>query len=347
MTIKTNPFAQLVLANVRSYLRQPEAIFWTYGFPFIMVIGLGLAFNSDNEVQTLFTATEEASFDPIVQTLRGDERFRIDILAHDEALERLRRNRTPLVVSVNASGDFEYFFDPTNPAGNTTRAVVDDAIQRAAGRKDTVLSNDRRTDAPGSRYVDFLVPGLIGMNLMGAGLWGIGFNTVDLRMKNLLKRMVATPMRRSHFLVALVSSRVVFFIPEMFFLLLAANLLFGVPFAGSYTAVILIALLGSITFAGIGLMVASRAKTIETISGLMNLVMIPMWLCSGIFFSSERFPAFVQPFIQALPLTQVINALRAVILAGEPLASQAFSIGILGLWCGVSYAVALKMFRWI
>ena len=133
----------------------------------------------------------------------------------------------------------------------------------------------------------------------------------------------------------------------MFFLLLAANLLFGVPFAGSYTAVILIALLGSITFAGIGLMVASRAKTIETISGLMNLVMIPMWLCSGIFFSSERFPAFVQPFIQALPLTQVINALRAVILAGEPLASQAFSIGILGLWCGVSYAVALKMFRWI
>ncbi len=347
MTIKTNPFAQLVLANVRSYLRQPEAIFWTYGFPFIMIVGLGLAFNSDTEVQTFFTATEEASSNPIVQILLEDERFGIDILSHDEALERLRRNRTPLVVSVDAPGDFEYFFDPTNPDGTTTRAVVDDAIQRAAGRKDTVLSNDHRTDVPGSRYIDFLVPGLIGMNLMGAGLWGVGFSTVDLRMKNLLKRMVATPMRRSHFLVALVSSRVVFFIPEMVFLLLAANLLFGVPIAGSYSAVILIALLGSITFAGIGLMVASRAKTIETISGLMNLVMIPMWLCSGIFFSSERFPAFVQPFIQALPLTQVINALRAVILAGEPLSSQLFSIGVLCLWCGVSYAFALKVFRWI
>ena len=347
MTIKTSAFAQLVLANVRSYLRQPAAIFWTYGFPFIMVVGLGLAFNNDTEVQTLFTVTEEASSDPIVQTLLEDERFGIDILAHDEALERLRRNQTPLVVSVEASGDFEYFFDPTNPDAATARAEVDDAIQRAAGRQDTVRSNDRRTDAPGSRYVDFLVPGLIGMNLMGAGLWGIGFNTVDLRIKNLLKRMVATPMRRGQFLLALVSTRVVFFIPELFFLLLAAKWLFGVPIAGSYFTVFLVALLGSITFAGIGLMVASRAKTIETINGLMNLVMIPMWLCSGIFFSSERFPAFVQPFIQALPLTQVINALRAVILAGEPLASQAFSIGVLGLWCALSYAVALKVFRWV
>ena len=347
MTIKHNAFAQLVLANVRSYLRQPEAIFWTYGFPFIMVVGLGLAFNSNTEVQSSFTVTREAAAHPIVEALEQDERFVIEVLRQDEALERLRRNRTPFVVSVDASGDFEYFFDPTNPGGTAARTVVDDAIQRAAGREDTVRSNDRRTDAPGSRYVDFLVPGLIGMNLMGAGMWGIGFNTVDLRMKNMLKRMVATPMRRGHFLVALVGSRVVFFIPEMFFLLIAAKLLFGVPIAGSYGSVILIALLGSVTFAGVGLLVASRAKTIETISGLMNLVMIPMWLCSGIFFSSERFPELVQPFIQALPLTQVINALRAVILVGEPLASQASALGILCAWCVVSYLLALRIFRWV
>jgi ABC-2 type transport system permease protein len=347
VTLRYSAFAQLVLANVRSYLRQPEAIFWTYGFPLVMVVVLGLAFSSDTEVRTLFTVTEKAASDPILETLQADERFDIDVLPEEEAMTRLRRNRTPFVVSIDRSGDFEYFFDPSNPDGTAARAVVDDAVQRAAGRQDTVQSNDRRTDAPGSRYIDFLVPGLIGMNLMGAGLWGIGFNTVDLRVRNLLKRMVATPMRRGHFLLALVGSRVVFFIPEMFFLLIAAKLLFGVPIAGSYLSVFIIALAGAITFAGIGLLVASRAKTIQGISGLMNLVMIPMWLGSGVFFSSERFPDAAQPFIQALPLTQVINALRAVILVGEPLLSQAFSLGVLALWCGVSYALAIRMFRWI
>ncbi len=347
MTIEHSAFAQLVLANVRSYLRQPEAIFWTYGFPLIMVVGLGLAFNSDTEARLAFIVTQRAASDPVVQKLQADARFDVEVMEEGAALALLRRNRTPVVVSVDASGDVEYFFDPTNPDGAAARAVIDDALQRAAGRADVVASVDRRTDAPGSRYVDFLVPGLIGMNLMGAGLWGIGFNTVDLRVRNLLKRMVATPMRRGHFLLALVGSRVLFFVPEMFFLLMAAKLLFGVPIAGSYATVVVIALAGAVTFAGIGLLVASRARTIESISGLMNLVMIPMWLCSGIFFSSERFPDVVQPFIQVLPLTQVINALRAVILAGEPLAAQALPLGVLALWCALSYALAIRIFRWV
>lgn len=344
---KYSPLHQLILANVRSYLRQPEAIFWTYAFPLIMVIGLGLAFNSGAEVQTLFAVTEQAASQPGVEKLKQDERFAVQVLSEDEAMDRLRRNRTPFVVSIDEAGEFEYFFDPTNPDGAAARAVVDDALQRAAGREDTIAASDHPTDAPGSRYVDFLVPGLIGMNLMGAGLWGIGFNTVDMRVRNLLKRMVATPMRRGHFLMAMVGSRLLFFLPEMLFLLIAAKLLFGVPIAGSYFSVVFIAFLGSVTFAGIGLMVASRAKTIESISGLMNLVMIPMWLGSGIFFSSERFPDLAQPFIQALPLTQLINALRAVILVGEPLSAQYLALGILGAWCIGSYLLALKLFRWV
>ena len=345
--IKQSAFYQLVLSHLRSYLRRPEAIFWTYGFPLVMVIVLGLAFNSDTEVLTPFTVSVKAASDPKFETLQKDPRFDIDVLPIDEALARLRRNRTSFVVSIDGNGDLEYFFDPTNPEGTSTRDRVDDALQRAAGRSDVLTWNERRTDAPGSRYVDFLVPGLIGMNLMGAGLWGIGFNTVDLRIKNLLKRLIATPMRRSHFLLAMVGSRVTFFIPEMFFLLIVARLLFGVPIAGSYLSILVIAFVGSITFAGLGLLIASRARSIESISGLMNLVMIPMWLCSGIFFSSERFPDFIQPFIQALPLTQLINALRAVILVGEPLAAQAGSLAILAVWCSISYLLALKMFRWV
>ena len=345
--IKQSAFYQLALSHLRSYLRRPEAIFWTYGFPLVMVVVLGLAFNSDTETVTRFTVSAKAASNPNIETLRQDERFDIDVLPIDDALALLGQNKTPFVVSINDKGELDYFFDPTNPEANTTRSVVDDALQRAAGRTDTLTWNDRTTDAPGSRYVDFLVPGLIGMNLMGAGLWGIGFNTVDLRIKNLLKRLIATPMRRSHFLLAMIGSRVMFFIPEMFVLLIVARLLFGVPVAGSYLSIFVIAFLGSITFAGMGLLIASRARSIESISGLMNLVMIPMWLCSGIFFSSERFPDFIQPFIQALPLTQVINALRAVILVGEPLAAQAVSLGIVAAWCAGSYLLALKLFRWV
>jgi ABC-2 type transport system permease protein len=345
--VKQSAFYQLALSHLRGYLRRPEAIFWTYGFPLVMVVVLGLAFNSDAETVTPFTVSAKAASDANIETLRRDSKFDLDVLPIDDALARLRQNKTSFVVSIDDNGDLEYFFDPTNPEATTTRSAVDDALQRAAGRTDALTATDRRTDAPGSRYVDFLVPGLIGMNLMGAGLWGIGFNTVDLRMKNLLKRLIATPMRRSHFLLAMIGSRVTFFIPEMFVLLLVARLLFGVPIAGNYLSILLIAFMGSITFAGMGLLIASRARSIETISGLMNLVMIPMWLCSGIFFSSERFPDFIQPFIQALPLTQVINALRAVILAGEPLAAQAGSLGILVVWSTLSYLLALKLFRWV
>jgi ABC-type multidrug transport system permease subunit len=331
---------------MRGYLREPEAIFWTYGFPIIMVLGLGVAFNNDTEDKTMFTVSLEAASKPMIETLRKDSKFSVDALPMDEALTRLRANKTPLVVSLGEGGMFEYFYDPTNPLARTARAAVDDALQRSAGRDDAFKAAETRTDAPGSRYVDFLVPGLIGMNIMGAGLWGIGFTLVDLRVKNLIKRLVATPMKRSHLLLSLVSSRVVFFIPEMLFLLVAARLVFGVPIAGSYLSIVFIAFLGSITFAGIGLLTASRARRLESVSGLMNLVMIPMWLGSGIFFTSERFPAFAQPFIKALPLTQLINALRDIILAGAPLASQTTPIAILTAWCVVSYALALKMFRW-
>ncbi len=342
-----NPFYQLVMANVRSYLRQPEAIFWTYGFPLVMVVGLGLAFNTDAEVRTPFLVSDRASSSPSISKLMSDVRFDVDVRSFEEGIERIRRNQSVLLVDADPAGGVRYFYDPTNPDAVATRALVDDAIQRSAGRADVIAINENYTDAPGSRYVDFLVPGLIGMNLMGAGLWGIGFSTVDLRVKNLLKRMVATPMRRSHFLLALVGSRVVFFIPEMMFLLLAARFLFGVPVMGSYLEIVVIALAGSITFAGIGLLIASRARTIEGVSGLMNVVMIPMWLGSGIFFSSERFPDVAQPLIQALPLTQVINALRAVMLSGESLLAQGPSLAILAAWCAVSYVIALKTFRWV
>jgi ABC-2 type transport system permease protein len=337
---------QLILCHIKGYLREPEAIFWTYGFPLIMVVGLGLAFSTSQDASIQFDVVPAAGTDRIMAALEADPGFRVVRNREDTALARLRSNKTLVVVAGSKNGGYEYHFDPSNPEARHAQRAIDEALQRAAGRKDAFPSTEVRVEAPGSRYVDFLVPGLIGMNLMGGGMWGVGFVLVDMRMKKLLKRLLATPLRRPHFLLSVVGTRILFFIPEAFFLLVAAHLIFGVPIRGSLVAIVAVALLGSLSFAGMGLLSASRAQRIETISGIMNVVMLPMWLCSGIFFSSERFPQFMQPLIQALPLTQLINALRAVILEGQSLFSQALPVAVLLAWGGVSFVLALRWFRW-
>lgn len=337
---------QLVLSRVRHFFREPEAVFWTYGFPVLAVVVLGLAFRSKPEQVIQFDVVEDVASAPVFVALNKSERFEITIQPRDVAMNRLRTNKTTVVVDAGSEGGFQFHFDAANPEARQARFAINDAIQRAAGRTDSLSVADVKVTAPGSRYIDFLVPGLIGMNLMGGGLWGVGFTLVDMRVRNLLKRLLATPMRRSDFLLSLVGVRAIFFIPEMAFLLGAAYLLFGVPVRGNPVTVVVIAFVGSVSFAGLGLLTACRAKRIETVSGLMNLVMLPMWLMSGIFFSSERFPDALQPFIQALPLTQLINALRAVILEGAGLMSQAVPLAILLAWGCVSFGLALRWFRW-
>ncbi len=344
--MRYNPLWQLVWSRIKLFFREPEAIFWTYGFPLLMVIGLGIAFRNKPEAPIKFDVVEGTGSVRVAEALAGKKRFEVVAHSSDDAFDRLKNNKTPVVVTITAEGLYEYHFDPTNPESKAARDRIDDALQRAAGREDVIRTDDHKVTAPGSRYVDFLVPGLIGMNMMSGGMWGIGFVLVDMRVRNLLKRLLATPMKRSHFLLSMVGGRAMFFIPEMFFLIVAAYLIFDVPVGGNPLALVLIAFVGAISFAGLGLLTACRAQRIETVSGLMNVVMLPMWLMSGSFFSSERFPDFLQPFILALPLTQLNNALRAVMLNGESLLSQTVPLLILVLWGGVSFALALKWFRW-
>ncbi len=239
-----------------------------------------------------------------------------------------------------------YRYDDTNPEGRTARMLADRAIQRAAGRIDPVGSSDRLLREPGSRYIDFLVPGLLGMNLMGSAIWGMGFAIVDARRKKLIKRLVATPMPRHYYLLSFVLSRLVLLVVEVAAVLGFGWLAFGVPVRGAIADLALLCVLASLSFSALGLLIASRVRTIEAASGLMNCVMMPMWIVSGVFFSAQRFPDAVQPLIKALPLTAIIDALRANMLQGAGLAQVAPQIGVLAAWLVVCFAVALKLFRW-
>jgi ABC transporter DrrB family efflux protein len=273
------------------------------------------------------------------------ENVKVEMHSPDECRRRLEIGQTALYI-VPQEKSYVYVYDETRTEGREARFQVDSIIQRWKARDHQWPTTNQLITERGSRYIDFLIPGLVGMNLMGGGLWGIGFVLVDMRVRKLLKRLLATPMRRSDFLLSVLGARMVIMAPEMVMLLIFGTLIFGVPIRGSLVTLTLVILVGACSFSGLGLLVACRAEKTETVSGLMNLVMLPMWLLSGIFFSSKRFPDAMQPFIQALPLTQLNDALREIMLEGQSLGSVAWRIGIMAAWGIITFVLALKWFRW-
>jgi ABC-2 type transport system permease protein len=343
---ETHPLVELTLMRVREFLREKEAVFWVFIFPVLMTFALGIAFRNTGPDKTLVAIESgDARASETANILSRSPEVAATVLSPDEAALALRSGKVSIVVKP-VDDSFEYRFDPTRPESRTARLLVDDILQRGKGRSDVVNVEEAKITEPGARYVDFLVPGLIGMNLMGSGLWGLGFTVVIARSRKLLKRFAATPMRRSHYLLSFMLSRLVFLVLEVAAVIVFAWLAFGFTVRGSWLSVVLIIVLGGFTFSGIGLLVAARPTTIEGVSGLMNFIMLPMWLLSGTFFSSERFPQILQPFIQALPLTALNNVLRALMNEGATLSSNWIPIAILLAWCVVSFLVALKIFKW-
>src|SRR5260221_4960228 len=347
----------LLWAHSIELKREPEVVFWVFIFPLLLAGGLGIAFHNKAADVTSVVVIEAASAQKTLAMLQSspdrnssdkNSAIRATILGRDAALNAFHVGKYDLAVEANPDGSYTYYYDPARPESVLSRAEVDAALQSAAGRKDAVTTSSRSSTEPGSRYIDFLIPGLLGMNLMNSGMWGVGFALVEMRQRKLLKRFVATPMRRSDFLLALTSSRLVLMVIEVGLLLGFGVLVFHMRVQGwrSILSVLLLASVGAVTFGGVGLLTACRARKIESISGLINLVMMPMWIFSGVFFSYERFPMVIQPFIKFLPLTALNDALRASILEGTPLLHQWSRLLILGLWGGISFVLALKWFRW-
>ena len=348
-TERYHPIKELLLARIREFVREPTVIFWVYGFPLLLAIGLGIAFRNRPMDQIFVDVQEHSSAAKVVRDLRNCDEFVVEIHSAGDCRNRLRLGKSSIVVVPEAGAhgnSFAVVSDPTRPESALARQMVEDVLQKAAGREDVVVIRDEWMTEPGARYIDFLVPGLLGMNLMAAGLWGMGFNLVDMRVKKLLKMFVSSPMKKTDFLFSMIVSRLIFMVPEVLIILGGGNLLFGVPVRGAWATIFLVSLLGSFCFAGLGLLIASRAQRLETVSGLMNLIQLPMWILSGIFFSPDRFPDIVQPLVQALPLTQLNYCLRAVVLEGAPLASLWWELALLVVWAAVCFLCALKWFRW-
>jgi ABC-2 type transport system permease protein len=338
------PLVQLTLWRLREFLREPEAIFWVFAFPVILALALGIAFKSRGPGMVLIAVEEGAGDQQVMRSLDSATGVDASLMTPTEAHERLRSGKVALVVR---PGDpVVFLYDSTRSESNVARLVVSDAIQEAGGRHDVMTIAREPVTEPGSRYIDFLIPGLIGMNIMGTGLWGVGFGIVRQRTHKLVKRLLASPARKGQYMLSHILARLVFLLLEVGVVLAFGYFVFGVPIRGSLFAVAFVGVVGAMCFAGMGLLVASRAKTIEGVSGLMNLVMVPMWIFSGIFFAYSNFPEVLHPFILALPLTALNDALRAVILDGAALTAVSGLLAIVAAWGLGCFGVAVKIFRW-
>jgi ABC-2 type transport system permease protein len=343
----SDSLVQLSSVRFKEFIREPEALFWTFAFPILLAIGLGIAFrNRPAEVVHVAVVGPSEAANRVATAARADSALAIEALSADSARVALRTGRVALLVLPQADGQMQYQFDETRPDARNARLLIDNAIQRGYGRGDPVRVSESHVRERGSRYIDFVIPGLLGMNIMGSSIWGLGYTIVDARRKKLLKRLIATPMSRAEFLVSYLVSRIALLVGEVVVLLGFAALFFDVPVRGSIVQLALIVLVSTFAFGGLGLLIASRARTIEGASGIMNLVMMPMWVLSGVFFSSANFPRAFQPLIQALPLTATNNALRASMLQGAGWSVVGPEVALLAAWSIATLWLALKWFRW-
>ncbi|HKW98187.1 MAG TPA: ABC transporter permease [Bryobacteraceae bacterium] len=333
---------QLTLVRFREFWREPEAVFWVFVFPILLAAGLGIAFRNRpaDVVKIGVVGTQLAG------ELRNNKSLAVEPMDRAAGEQALRADRIVLLVAPAPGGGVTYRFDDSNPDARIAKLLANRAVQQSAGARDIVKTSDDIVREPGSRYIDFLVPGLVGMNLMGSGIWGLGFAIVDARRKKLLKRLIASPMSRSQYLLSFLLARLSLLYFEVGAVIGFGVLVFGVPVRGSLWTLALICLISSLSFSALGLLIASRVQTIEGASGLMNFIMMPMWIFSGVFFSADRFPAVFQPFIKALPLTAVIDALRGHMLQGLGLSQILPELAIITGWLVICFVTALKLFRW-
>lgn len=343
------PLVHLIDARVREFLREPEVIFWVYGFPLILAVGLG--YGLSNKVTEpprvdVQETPDKTRAEAVVRKLSDEsldkEKLNVKLLPAEECADRLQKGKTDLYLIVHEK-EIEYVYDRKIDEAVKARYWVEAILSRP--HTDGVLGRKDNSEQ-GGKYIYFLLPGLIGTNIMGGGLFGVGFVLVDMRVRKLFKRLMATPMRRSDLLMALLLARLVFLLPEMTVLLLVGHFGLGVPIDGSILTLFAVIFAGAAAFSGIGLLLGCRTEKTESMSGLINLVMLPMYIFSGVFFSSKRFPDEAQPVIQALPLTQLNDALREVMLEGKSFIEVSWRIGILAAYAAVCFALALRFFKW-
>ena len=376
--ISNNQLYQLILANIRELIREPGVLFWGIVFPILMSIGLGVAFTKKSDtvaniavignnhliyshsdtgsVICSFLHTNKAGLNRdksgtwtrkllVPDDKLGNTSFIFKAMDLKQAMVMLKRGNLNMILD-EKNGQLQYHFDPMNPDAQ----LIYLKLSRLFGMVGNVVRETNSEVDPltveGTRYIDFLVPGLIAMGVMMSCMWGVSYAIIERRSKKLLRRMVATPMKRSNFLIALITVRILMNFVEAGLLMLVAWLVFNVSIQGNIFALMAIFIAGNIAFAGIAVLLASHTAKTEIGNGLINAVSMPMMVLSGIFFSYHNFPEWSIPFIQKFPLTMMADGMRSIMIEGAGFAETALPVAVLTITGFVFFVAGMRIFRW-
>ena len=370
-----NQLWQLTKALFMEIVREPGVLFWGILFPILMSLGLGLAFTKKTDVLRKIAVIRNREIS-IADTsgltnflekkceknlIKGKETFRWKLTLNDDklgnsiflfyemdwdkAMIQLKRGTVNLII-LEKGKVTEFHFDPMNPDAELTYLKLSPVIGTAELIPVKNNAEIKPLTVTGTRYIDFLVPGLITMGVMMSSMWGISYGLIEKRSKKLLRRLVATPMKKSHFLIALITVRITMNFIESSSLFLFALFAFKLTIQGDISALLLMFLAGNIAFAGLAVLVSSHTSNTEVGNGLINAVVMPMMVLSGIFFSYHNFPDWSIPFIRILPLTMLTDGIRSIFNEGAGYDDVTIPILILSATGVIFFTAGLKIFKW-
>ena len=372
---RLNQLWLLTLAHFREITREPGVLFWGIVFPILMSLGLGLAFTKKGDMLRKVAVIKSSEISigdtsAIVSFLQqkcelnnsgkeDDYKWRFEIrdeklgnsiflfyeLEWDDAMVLLKRGTVNLILYRN-NGNTEYHFDPVNSDAELTYLKLSNIIGTGEIIPQRNSAEIKPLTVTGTRYIDFLIPGLITLGVMMSTMWGISYRIIENRSKKLLRRLVATPMRKPHFLIALIAVRLTMNFIEALIIIIFAILAFNMSIQGSISAMVLLFLAGNMAFAGIAVFVSSHTSNTEIGNGLINFIVMPMMVLSGIFFSYYNFPDWSIPVIQKLPLTMLTDGIRSIFNEGAGYAEVAFPVLILSTIGVIFFTAGLKIFKW-
>lgn len=372
-SFKTGQLIVLIVSHAKELMREPSVLFWGIVFPILMALGLGIAFtqktemterigiidtknnlsDSTNSIESFLNkhaekihhANSADEYKLIVKNKKlGNTIYIFQKMNWKEATILLKKGEINLVLE-DKSGGIDYNFDPAGPDAQLNYLK----LSKILGRRKPAVENSENIEPltlKGTRYIDFFIPGLMALGILMSSIWGLGYTLIEKRSKKLLRRMIATPMKKSYFLISFISVRTMMNFLESLLLFIFSNLVFGITIQGSIVALLLIFIAGNVNFAGLATLISARTANPEVGNGIISAVTTPMFVLSGIFFSYQHFPDWAIPIIKIIPLTMLADSVRSIFIEGAGFGEIVLPFVILFVMGILFFSIGLKIFKW-
>jgi ABC-2 type transport system permease protein len=361
-------FGAIFAARYKQFVRNRGALFFSFLFPIIFILLFGWAFQNMGTQTFKVGLSDEGSPQTtscMIQSLESvviqntQKEFTTQSGNLDNLLALLKNGDLDVVIVIPAgmdtlgpgqSDNVQVYYDASQTVFQQTLIpalyqVINAIDQRLGGYTPLIGMEQTSVQSHELRYIDFLLPGILGMTLMFIGVQG-GLPIIQQRQAHIIKRLGSTPLRRSMLVMGDVVFRMIVVLLSAALIILVGRLVFNVRMVGNWLSLCGIILLGSLVFVNLGYLIAAFVKTQESAIPVVQIVDLPMMILSGTFFSVASMPFFIEPLVKILPLTYLNDALRQIMVAGTPLYSMTADIAVLAAWAIVSLGLTIRFFRW-